>query len=195
MALSIAAGPRGGGGGVLMLYLSMLAVPLLLAIAVALLVTVSSRFLASLPLLTRDTRREYWANLGGASVWLLIALGGYLAIRFSYNLALGGPRDAVPRWLRLVTASGAGLAATALHLYVVHRSRRGQSTTGGNLKVWLVAGLCVVSIVYKPEIFGVAGVRVYYDYVRPAMRAVDLLRTSAPEVRMPAPAEPAPITF
>jgi hypothetical protein len=163
----------------MVLWGGMVAAALLLAIAAALFVTLAGRLVAGLPLLTRDGRRDFWLNLAGAVLWMSAAIGGYLAIRSGYRLALGYPASAVPRWLPLASAGLAGLAATALHLYSMYRGQRRQPIATGKLRLWLVLGLCVASFMYRPDLLGSNVFLAYYDHVRPALRAVHLLPTPA----------------
>jgi hypothetical protein len=171
-ALALAGWTR-GGADVLALYLAMLAVLLLVAIGVALAVTLAMRLLAGLPLLGRDTRRELVANLAGAGIWLLAALGGTMVIRGAYDLTQATPM-AGSGWLLLALATCLALGATMLHLTLMQRSRR-RATAEGGLRVWLLAALCVLALLARPELLGETGVRAYHDYVRPLLRAVRVL--------------------
>ena len=127
-----------------------------------------------LPLRGRDARREFWASLGGAIVWLAVALGGYLVIRFSFNLAMGGSAYAVPKWLPYVVAGFGAAAATALHLLLAWRSRRTELVASGKLRLWLVAVLGVVAVVLRPDLLGMTAMRAYYELRRSAPWALHL---------------------
>jgi hypothetical protein len=177
LAIGAAVG-RGGTALVgLVLWAIMLAVPLFSGIALALAFTFASRFLLGLPLWTRDTRGEFWANLGGVFLWLTVALGGYLAIRSSYGIALGYPASAVPKWLPFVAACLAALAATAVHLWLAYRFRKNELNSRDGIRVWPLAAICVAAFAYNPGAFGITGFRIMYDYVRPTLRAAHVLPT------------------
>lgn len=176
-AISLAASTRGAGGGAFVLIVITAVVPILLAIGAALFVTIASRLVAGLPLHTRGAWRECWSNLCGAAAWMMIAVGGYLAIRFGYGLPNGISRAVVPAWLPYVGAGCGALAATALHLWLVCRGRRREGATQGQLRIWLLAALCVLALVYNPYLLGRTGANIYYDHVMPALRAVHLLPT------------------
>jgi hypothetical protein len=173
-----AAVARGGTALVgLVLWAVMLAVPLFSGVVLALVFTFASRFLIGMPLWTRDTRGEFWANLGGAFLWLTVALGGYLAIRFSYGIALGYPASAVTKWPPLVAACLAALAATAVHLWLAYRFRKNELNSRDGIRVWPLAAICVAAFVYNPSVFGITGFRIMYDYIRPTLRAAHVLPT------------------
>jgi hypothetical protein len=176
-----AAGSRGGAGiAGLILVTIMLGVPFLSGLMLSLLFTIGERFVAGLPVFARDTRREFWANLAGAFVWLALATGGYVAIRSWFGLQYGfGASGAVPSWLPKVAAVFAAVAATALHLRVAHRSRRRQFLVRGSLRISALAVLCVAALIYQPAVFGATGRTLTYDYIRPALRAVHVLATPA----------------
>jgi hypothetical protein len=175
LAISVV-GSRGGTGVVgLALWAVMLAALLFSGLMLALVFTFASRLLVGLPLWTGDTRREFWANLGGAFLWLAVASGGYVAIRFSYGLALGVSASVVPRWLPLAAAILAASAATAVHLWVAYRFRRRQSGSRHGIKIWMLAVVCAALIIYRPDAFGYRVSQIGYDYVRPVLRAVHLL--------------------
>jgi len=171
-----AAGSRGGAGALgLMLGVALFGVPLFAGLTLALIFTFASRLLIGLPLWTKDTRREFWANLGGAFVWLGIAFGGYIAIRSFYGLGIGNPASAVPGGLPLA-AAGLGISiATAAHLWLANRFRRRQPDSRHGLRVWLLAAVCMAVLVYKPDVFGGRLGLIGYEHVRPMLRAVHLL--------------------
>jgi len=125
--MMLAASTHGAGGSGIVLIVVTAAVPVLLAIAVALFITIVSRIVAALPPRSRDMWREFWANLVGAALWLMIAIGGYVALRSSYGLALGHSSDSVPKWLPYAGAGFGAIVATALHLLLVQRSRRAET--------------------------------------------------------------------
>jgi hypothetical protein len=175
LAIGIAASPpRGGTAFVGLALFGALALTLVaLAVVVASFVTALDRAAAGLALFVRETLREFWMNLGAVTVWLALALGGYLAIRSGYGLGLGHSRDAVPRWLPVTAAVTGALLATGLQLLLTRGSRRDGSTPG-RLRLWLIAPLCVGAYLYMPSVLGIPGVRAYYNYLRPALRAVHI---------------------
>lgn len=143
----------------------------------ALLLTLASRYLLGLPWWAADTRREFQANLVGAYVWLTIAFGGYLAIRFAYQLPLGHPASAVPRWLPVAGACLSAIAALTVQLWLAHRVRRQERNPRHSLKIGALAAACVVAWFYSPGIFGHAGLKLMNNQVRPALRALHILPT------------------
>lgn len=177
-----AAGSRGGYGATgLMLGIAMVGVPLFSGLALALTFTFASRLIIGLPLWAKDTRREFWANFGGAFLWLGIALGGYIAIRSFYGLGLGHPASAVPGGLPLA-AAGLGISiATVAHLWLAYRFRRRLPDSRHGLRVWLLAAVCMAALVYRPDVFGgrLGLGKIGYDYVRPMLRAMHLLPSPA----------------
>jgi hypothetical protein len=155
-------------------------VPLGGALILALIFTLASRFLIGLPLWAADTRREFWANLFAACFWLVVAIGGFIAIRFSYRLAQGAPASAVPSWLPLTAACAGALVALAAQLGMAWRFRRHDDRKRHDLRVWMLAVLCVAAFIYSPTLFGANGYRLMYDHIRPTLRAAHLLPT--PEI-------------
>jgi hypothetical protein len=83
----------------------------------------------------------------------------------------------VPTWLPLAGAAVGALAATAGHLWVAYHFRRGEINSRHNLRVWLLAAICVAMFPYNPGLFGSTGSRIGYDYVRPWLRAAHVLPT------------------
>lgn len=175
-----AAGSRASADGLgIALWGGMAAAVFVLAASAALVITLASRPIAGLPLLTRDVFRDFWVNLAGAFLWIAVAIGGYLAIRFGFRLGHGYPASAVPRWLPFASACIAALVATALHLGLAYRRQRRESAAPGAVRLWLLLIVCIAAFMYKPDILGWNTFRAYHDYVRPALRAVHLLPTPA----------------
>ncbi len=179
VAIAVAAGRGGTGGAGLLLMAMAVGIPLIIGALLTLLFTLASRFLAGLPVWSRDTRRELWANLGAALLWLATAFGGYIAIRSWFGLALGYSSEAVPRWqpLAFVTVAAAvtALLATAAHLALAQRARRIEDPYRYGLRTWAVVALSAIALFVSPAVFGRTGVQLTYDYIRPALRAMHLL--------------------
>ena len=163
--------------GVHLVFAASAVVVLACGLILALLLTIASRYLLGLPLWTADTRGEILANLVSAYVWITIAFGGYLAIRSSYQVLLGHPSSAVPRWLPVVGACLAAIAALALQLWLAQRYRRSELNPRHGLKVWALAAACVFAWFYSPGIFGQTGFRLMNNQVRPALRTLYFLPT------------------
>ncbi|MEH2493290.1 hypothetical protein [Bradyrhizobium sp. AZCC 2230] len=191
-AFAAAAVPRGPAGReMLALVFGALAVVPLLAALAALFVTLASRVVARLPLLTPDARRDLWANLAAAMVWLPVGMAVATALR-----VLG---YVMPRPAALFVALVLAVASICLHLRLVHRVRREQVPHGGRLRTWLAAAVCCSALVLlapnpiqyfslvrvmpgyirpvMPNLFGL-----YIDHVRPAFRAIGMLPTPVIEV-------------
>lgn len=150
---------------------------LLLAIAAALIATLLSRLMAGLPVLVRDTLRELRANLAGAALWMLAVVVGYLALPPQYKIRPTVEHKVLESGPVLI-ACGAALVAGALHLYVVDRSRRRQATqivADNRMNLWLVSAVCVLAIVFAPELYGSAEVAASRDYILPALRSIGVL--------------------
>jgi hypothetical protein len=179
-AISLASSVGGAGAGGFVLLIVSVAVPLLGGVLLALAFTVVSRLLIGAPLWAAGMRREFWPNLGAAMLWLVVAFGGYIAIRSAYGLALGHSATAVPRWLPLTAAGVGALAATAVQLWLAYRFRRNESREFHDLRVWLLAVICVAAFFYSPSLFGLTGSRIMYDHIRPMLRTAHLLPT--PEI-------------
>lgn len=143
----------------------------------ALSLTLASRYLLGLPLWDADTRGEIKANLVAAYVWLAIAIGGYLAIRASYQVPLGHPASAVPRWLPFAGAALAAIAALAVQLRLAERFRRTEANPRHGLKVWALAAACIFAWFFSPGLFGHAGLHLMNDHLRPVLRALRVLPT------------------
>jgi len=171
LAISVAGSVEPGTGGALLLTAVRIVVPLGCGLILALLVTLTSRYLLGLPLRAADSRREFRANLAGAYVWLAIGIGGYAAIRSLWTL---GP---VPRWLPFTVAGVGVLTALAAQLWLAHRVRRDELNRRHNLKVWALAAACAFAWFYSPGVFGPTGSRLMNDQVRPALRALHVLPT------------------
>lgn len=177
-AIMIASSVRGPGSGGLVLGAIIIVCAFLLAIGASLFVTLASRLVSGLPIRVRETWREFWANLFGATLWIVIAVGGYAIIRSAFALSTGVSAEVVPKWLPYACACAGALVATALHLVLVRRSRRDTDAPAeGHVRVWLLALLCIAVFVYQPYRFGTLAGTAYYDYVRPALRAVHVIPT------------------
>ena len=172
-AISIGAGYDGAR----LLFAASAVVLLGCGLILALLLTIASRYVLGLPLWAADTRREFQANLVGAYVWLAIAFGGYLVIRSAYQLPLGHPASAVPRWLPVAGACLSAIAALAVQLSLADRVRRTEFYPRYNLKVGALAAACAVAWFCSPGVFGHAGFRLMNNQVRPALRALHVLPT------------------
>jgi hypothetical protein len=122
-AISLAASVGGGGAAALLLLIVPIAVPLLGGVLLALAFTIVSRLLIGAPIWVADMRREFWANLGAAMLWLAAAFGGYIAIRS----ALGSSLSTASGWLPLTAAVAGALVAVAIHLWLAFRFRRDES--------------------------------------------------------------------
>jgi len=112
LVISIAGSVEPGSVGAFLLTVVRIVVPLFCGLILALVLTIASRYLLGLPLRASESKREFWANLGGAYVWLAIGIVGYGAIRSAWMLGPG------PRWLPFTAASlggarGSRRAATA----------------------------------------------------------------------------------
>jgi hypothetical protein len=175
-AITAAAGRGTSAAGLLLMGIT-LGAPLTAGVLLTLLFTLTSRFLASLPLWSRDARRELRANLGAMLLWLVVAFGGYVAIRTGFGLALGFSAAAVPRWLPPVAAVLAAVLATVAHLALAARARRNELNERRGLKVWLLAAICIAAYFYSPSLFGVTGYSFMQDQIRPALRAINVLPT------------------
>jgi hypothetical protein len=169
-AITAAAGRGGTGAAGLLLIGITVGTPLVASALLTLLFTLASRFLAGLPLWSRDARRELRANLGAMVLWLFIAFGGYVAIRLSF----------VPRWLPVAAASLAAFLVTAVHLALAARARRNELNERQRLKIWLLAAVCGAAFVHSPSLFGFTGHRLMYDHIRPMLRSAHLL--PSPEI-------------
>ena len=171
LVISIAGSVEPGSVGAFLLAVIRVVVPLCCGLVLALLLTVTSRYLLGVPLRAVDTLREFLANLGGVYVWLAIGIVGYGAIRSAWTLGL------VPRWLPF-TAAGLGvLAALAVQLWLAHRVRRDELNPRPGLKVWALAAACAFAWFYSPGVFGHAGFKLMNNQVRPALRALHVLPT------------------
>jgi hypothetical protein len=111
-AITAAAGRGGTGAAGLLLMGITLGMPLIAGVLLTLLFTLVSRFIASLPLWSSDARRELWANLGAMVLWLIVAFGGHIAIRFYFGLARGVSAALVPHRLPVVAAVLAAVLVT-----------------------------------------------------------------------------------
>ncbi|MEY9587837.1 hypothetical protein ABIA06_000128 [Bradyrhizobium yuanmingense] len=181
-AITAAAG-RGGSGAAGFLLLGItLGTPLVAGALLTLLFTLVSRFLADLPLRSRDAWRELVANLGAMVLWLVVALGGYIAIRTSFGLGTArmSAARAVPHWLPVVAALLGAFLATAAHLALAARARRNQANERHGLKIWLLAAVCGAAFVHSPDLFGLTGHRLMYDHIRPMLRSAHML--SSPDM-------------
>jgi hypothetical protein len=176
-AITAAAGRGGTGAAGLLLMGITLGVPLIAGLLLTLLFTLVSRFLASLPLWSSDTRRELWANLGAMLLWLIVAFGGHIAIRFYFGIARGISAAAVPHWLPVAAAALAAVLVTSAHLALAERARRNELNEHHSLKVWPLAAICMAAYFYSPTLFGVTGYLFMQNQIRPTLRAIHVLPT------------------
>jgi hypothetical protein len=176
-AITAAAGRGGTGAAGLLLMGIMIGVPLLAGALLTLMFTLASRYLACLPLWSRDARRDLWANLGAMMLWLVVAFGGYIAIRSSFRLAWGFSSTPVPPWLPVVAAVLAAVLATSAHLALAERARRNELNERHGLRVSLLAAICLAAYFYNPSLFGFTAYRFMQDQIRPALRAIHVLPT------------------
>lgn len=184
-ALAIGAANGRGSGGVGMLWVFMAAGPLLFAFMCAFALTAATRILLGLPLLSRDGCRELLANVLSAFVWFALGLGGYLAIRSFWGLALGHPATAVPGWLPYMAGVAAAAVATAFQLLLAGVIGRGEATMGNGRWLLVVATLCAIVFWFRPYAFGSPGVRTYVALL-PVIRAAHLTPGwNFPESRLP----------
>jgi hypothetical protein len=180
LALGIAASIGGSGGAAFALLAVSIIVPFGGGLILALMFTLASRLLIGLPLWAADTRREFWANLFAACFWLAVAIGGFIAIRSSYGLAMGAPASRVPSWLPMTAAYAGAVVALAAQLGMAWRFRRNEGGERHNLRIWALAVICVAAFIYSPSLFGATGHRLMYDQIRPMLRAAHLL--PSPEI-------------
>ena len=176
-AITAAAGRGGSGAAGLLLIGITVGAPLVAGVLLTLLFTLVSRFLAGLSLWSRDARRECRANLGAVLLWLIVAFGGYIAIRSSFGLARGFSSATVPHWLPVGSAIVAAALATAAHLALAQRARRNEVNERHGLKVWLLAAICMAAFFYNPSLYGFTAYRFMQDQIRPALRALHVLPT------------------
>ncbi len=176
-AITAAAGRGGIGAAGLLLMGITLGMPLIAGVLLTLLFTLVSRFIASLPLWSSDARRELWANLGAMVLWLIVAFGGHIAIRFYFGLARGVSAALVPHWLPVVAAVLAAVLVTLAHLVLAQRARRNELNERHGLKIWLLAAISLAAYFYSPSLFGLTGYRFMQDQIRPALRAIHVLPT------------------
>lgn len=176
-AITAAAGRGGTGAAGLLLMGITFGAPLIAGILLTLLFTLATRFLAGLPLWSSDTRRELWANLGAMLLWLIVAFGGHIAIRFYFGIARGISVAAVPHWLPAVAAVLAAVLVTAAHLALAERARRNELNEHHGLKVWPLVAICLAAYFCSPTLFGLTGYRFMQDQIRPTLRALHLLPT------------------
>jgi len=134
-------------------WVALAIVPAILGTALALAVTLCARVLSGLPWRFRETRQEFWANLGGTFAWLALGLAGYSLLRAWVPTQAEPPVTAA--WYVPLAAGGivAALAIT-LHLYLAHRFRRRHPAPGGRAPVWLLAILCIAALALQPGLIG-----------------------------------------
>ena len=102
-----------------------------------------------MPLWSRDARRELWANLGAMVLWLIVAFGGYIAIRSS----------SVWHWIPLPlcrtgclsSPPSAAVLVTSAHLVLAPRARRNELNERHGLKIWLLAAISFAAYFYSPS--------------------------------------------
>lgn len=150
------------------------AVSLLLSgIVIGLILALGMRTVAGLPLMRRDTLRDCGANVAAAIVWIVLGFCGSVAAR---SLAVHYS-PTLSSWIALGIALAVVAAATLLRLLLVYRIQAEATAELASSRPWLATLLCIVILFYSPYAYGVAGVRLLYDYVRPALRAVHVLPT------------------
>lgn len=165
--------PGSSLSGVFPLIAGINVMPFVAGAVIALVLTLGCRLLAGLSLLTRETLRDFWANLAGATIWIALVFGGAIAISHwsaGYSLKPSS-------WMLLSSAVAAALVATLSYLALVGRIRRQANAERNSLRSWLAALVCIAVMFYSPYAFGVFGVRTLYDYVRPALRTMHVLPT------------------
>jgi hypothetical protein len=146
---------------------------LLMAIGIALLLTLGGRMVAGLPMSRLDTLRDCGANMAGALIWVTLGLSAFFAIR---TIVAGFP-PGFANWIALVIALAVAITAARVHLLIVRRVRTGANAVRGSLRTWAAVLVCLGILFYSPYTYGIPGVRLLYDYVRPALRAVHVLPT------------------
>ncbi len=167
--------PRGASNAFLpvMLFGGPIAFLFLMSTGIALSLTLGGRMVAGLPLLQRDTLRDCGANLAGALIWTVLGLGAFFAIRPIVAIFPSG----LANWISLAVAFAVAIAAALAHLFIVRRVRPETSPVRSSMRSWLAGLICLGILFFSPFTYGLAGTRLLYDYVRPALRAVHVLPT------------------
>jgi hypothetical protein len=174
-AIGMALVPRNASIGFLpvALFAGPIAFLLLMTVGIALILTLGGRLVAGLPLSQRDTLRDCGANLAGALIWVALGLSAFFAIRKIVAIFPPG----LANWIALAVALAVAIAAALVHLVIVRRVRPETSAARTPLRSWLAVLVCLVILFYSPYTYGIPGVRLLYDYVRPALRVVHVLPT------------------
>src|SRR5262249_3775870 len=144
---------RRGGPAFWVMVVVMLVALLVLAILPALIVTLSGRIVAGSPVLVRDALGELRANLLVIVLWLMLKAAGYVVLLFHLNVWHSVDDKLTP----VLVIGAATLVAASIQLYLMH-SRRRPELTSSRLNISAVSALCVMAVVFKPELFGSIGV-------------------------------------
>lgn len=167
--------PRGSSIGFLPMILvgGPIVFLLLVAVGIALVLTLGSRLVAGLPLWPRDTLRDCGANVAGALIWVILGLSAFFAVRPIVAIFPSG----LANWISLAVALAVAIAAALAHLLIVRRTRPEPSPARSSMRSWLAVLICLGILLCSPFTYGVTGTRLLYDHVRPALRAVHVLPT------------------
>jgi hypothetical protein len=138
--------------------------------APALIMTLARRLVAGMPIRTWDTFGELFVNVTVIILWIVLTIAAYGVLIFYLKLWA----NIADRTTPALVAGSAALAAASVHLYPMRRSRAHSASAPSRMNLWAVSGLCVLAIVFKPELFGSIGVSVSRDYVRPALRTIGI---------------------
>jgi len=143
------------------------------ALGIALVLTLGSRMVAGLPLLRLDTLRDCGANLAGALIWVILGLIAF----FSVHLIVAMFPPDFANSISLAVALTLAIAAALAHLLIVHCVRPKAGAVRSSMRSWLAVLICLGILFCSPFTYGVAGARLLYDHVRPALRAAHVLPT------------------
>jgi hypothetical protein len=174
-AIGTALIPRSAPIGFLLpaLLVGPIAFLLLMATGIALILTLGGRMVAGLPLSRGDTLRDCGANVAAGVIWVVLGLCGFFTIR---KIVATFP-PGLANWIALAVALAVAISAALVHLFIVRRIRTEASAPRTPLRSWLAVLICLGILFYSPSTYGTPGVRLLYDYVRPALRAAHVLPT------------------